>query len=102
MQIDGRFTNDRLQLNRLTARAGDGTVNANGFVSLSSAQGFPMDLAIKLDKAQLANSDHIGATGTGDLRITNSANANPLIKGTIRLPEPHKQVIFKGPAPVPN
>src|SRR3546814_7114732 len=57
MQIDERLTNDRLQLNRLTARAGDGTVNANGFVSLSSAQGFPMDIAIKLDKAQLANRD---------------------------------------------
>src|SRR3546814_5626148 len=87
MQIDGRFTNDRLQLNRLTARAGDGTVNANGFVSLSSAQGFPMDIAIKLDKAQLANSDNIGATATGDLRITNSDNADHLIKGNIRIPD---------------
>src|SRR3546814_10821604 len=102
MQIDGRFTNDRLQLNRLTARAGDGTVNANGFVSLSSAQGFPMDIAIKLDKAQLANSDNIGATATGDLRITNSANADPLIKGTIRLPETRYKVIFQGAANVPQ
>src|SRR3546814_14304914 len=61
-----------------------------------------MDIAIKLDKAQLANSDNIGATATGDLRITNSANADPLIKGTIRLPETRYKVIFQGAANVPQ
>src|SRR3546814_14091016 len=96
MQIDGRFTNDRLQLNRLTARAGDGTVNANGFVSLSSVQGFPMDIAIKLDKAPLANSDNIGATATGNLRLTNQDKADPPIKETTRLPETRSKLLFKG------
>src|SRR3546814_19504242 len=61
-----------------------------------------MDIAIKLDKAQLANSDNIGATATGDLRITNSANADPLIKGTTRLPETRYKVILKGSANAPQ
>src|SRR3546814_12258399 len=65
MQIDGRFTNDRLQLNRLTARAGDGTVNANGFVNLSSAQGSPIDLAITLATAHMANIDKLRSSRTG-------------------------------------
>ncbi|WP_251361805.1 hypothetical protein, partial [Escherichia coli] len=36
MRLDGRFTNDRLELTNMTARAGQGTVQAQGRVGLGS------------------------------------------------------------------
>ena len=50
MKVDGRFTNDRLEVKSLTASAGDGSVSASGFVSLSAEQGFPVQLGIDMQK----------------------------------------------------
>src|SRR3546814_14986995 len=43
--VNGRFTGNRLEIEQLTAKAGDGTVQAKGFVSLASADGYPMNIA---------------------------------------------------------
>src|SRR3546814_20901562 len=44
IELDGRFTNDRLVLNRFNGRAGEGTVNATGTVGLAAADGFPIHI----------------------------------------------------------
>ena len=39
MAVAGRFTGSRLEIDALTARAGNGTVSAQGFISLAGASG---------------------------------------------------------------
>ena len=43
MQLAGRFTNDRLEITRLDAKAGDGTVSAHGWIGLAADSGFPIN-----------------------------------------------------------
>jgi len=96
MKIDGRFTNDRLQVDTLTARAGDGTVSASGFVSLSAAESFPMQLGIDMNNAQLATGQDLAARATGQLRIVNGAGQPPTISGRIDLPETRYRIVYQG------
>ncbi|WP_315760339.1 translocation/assembly module TamB domain-containing protein [Sphingomonas sp. Y38-1Y] len=101
MRLTGRFTNDRFVLEELRATAGDGSVSAQGYVGLAANSGFPIDVRATLDNARLARSDMIGATATGNVRVTNGANGG-LIEGDIRIPEARYQVIRQGSAEVPE
>lgn len=100
MRLRGSFTGDRLQVEELTARAGEGTIRGEGFVSLSLAQGFPVQLALDLDKARLAQGNDLAATATGQLRIINSAAQGAVISGTISLPETRYRIVRQGSARV--
>ncbi len=99
--LDGRFTNDRFELTRLTARAGEGTVTAQGDIGLSSEAGFPVDVSATLSNARLARSDALGATATGAIRVTNTAEGG-LIRGELTIPEARYEVIRQGAAEVPQ
>ena len=101
MRIAARFNNDRLELQQLYARAGDGTVQAQGRVGLQAAAGFPVDLTAKLDKAQLAKSDALGATATGTIRVQKTAT-DGIISGDITIPEARYEIIRQGAAEVPE
>jgi translocation and assembly module TamB len=100
MKIDGRFTNDRLQVESLTARAGSGTVSASGFVSLSSAQGFPMQLGMDLNNAQLATGQDLAAQATGQIRVVNGPDQPATVSGRITLPETRYRIVRQGAAGV--
>ncbi|MCP9221565.1 translocation/assembly module TamB domain-containing protein [Erythrobacter sp. LQ02-29] len=102
MAIQGRFSGDRIELQQLRATAGDGTVQAQGSVSLASDSGYPMDVRVTLDDARLARSDAISATATGNLRLQKTAGQTALISGQIRLPETRYQIIRQGAAEVPE
>ena len=101
MRIAARFNNDRLELSQLQAKAGDGTVQAQGNVSLAAAQGFPLDVRVAMRNAQLARSDALGATASGDIRIQNSASGG-LISGDISVPNARYEIIRQGAAEVPE
>jgi translocation and assembly module TamB len=101
MRLAGRFTNDRLEITALDARAGDGTVRAQGSIGLAAASGFPIDLRATLDNARLARSDSLGATATGTIRLTNGP-AGGLIQGDLRIPEARYEIIKQGAAEVPE
>ncbi|WP_338425842.1 translocation/assembly module TamB domain-containing protein [Sphingopyxis kveilinensis] len=101
MTVNGRFTGNRLEIAELTAKAGDGTVAAKGYVSLSQADGYPMDLAATLDNARLARSENIAARATGDLRLQKSAGETALLSGDLRLPETRYRIVREGAAQVP-
>ncbi|WP_174291130.1 translocation/assembly module TamB domain-containing protein [Sphingomonas bacterium] len=101
MKIDARFTNDRLVLNQLAARAGDGSVTATGNVGLAADSGFPVDLTVKLDNAQLAKSDALAATSSGQIHFTNGKDGG-LVQGTITLPNARYEIIKQGAAEVPE
>lgn len=101
LKIDGQFSNDAFVLNQATARAGDGSVSASGRVGLSSADGFPMAINVKLDNARLARSEALGATASGTLTITKSADVQK-IEGQIDIPEANYQIIRQGAAEIPE
>lgn len=101
MRVAARFNNDRLELTNLSARAGDGTVQAQGTIGLAAAQGFPIDITARLNDARLAKSDALGATATGTVRVQNGINGG-LISGDINIPEARYQIIRQGAAEVPE
>ncbi|MFS0771597.1 translocation/assembly module TamB domain-containing protein [Sphingomonas sp. 1P08PE] len=101
MQLAGRFTNDRLEITTLNARAGDGTVQAQGSIGLAADSGYPIDLRATLDNARLANSDALAATTSGTVRLTNGPNGG-LIQGELTIPNARYQIIRQGAAEVPE
>jgi translocation and assembly module TamB len=100
LALQGRFTSSELQITQLSGRAGRGTIAGTGTVGFASAAGYPIDIRLKLNEAQLARSDNIGATLTGDLAITNNRRDGALISGDLTLPEVRYQIIRQGAAQV--
>ncbi|HYD37747.1 MAG TPA: translocation/assembly module TamB domain-containing protein, partial [Allosphingosinicella sp.] len=92
LALRGRFDASRLQIVQLSGRAGDGTVTGSGSIGLASAAGFPIDLSLQFDNAQLARSDDIGATATGTLAVTNGRDG-ALISGELELGEVRYQFV---------
>jgi len=102
MALSARFDGSRLEIERLTADAGDGSVSASGFISLAAESGYPMDLTARLDNARLARSNSVSARATGELRLTKQAGEAALLAGEIRLPETRYKIVRQGAAEVPE
>jgi len=102
MALSARFSGERLEVERLTANAGDGTLSAQGFVSLAANSGYPMNLEVALNEAQLAQSDALAAEATGQLRLTKAAGQTALLSGNITLPETRYEIIRQGAAELPE
>ncbi len=98
--VDGRFTRTRFELTRFTGRAGTGSIAGSGYVGLDAANGFPMDLQVRLARAQLARSEAVAATVSGTIAITNSRSAGALIRGDLTVPEVRYQIIRQGAAEI--
>jgi translocation and assembly module TamB len=96
MKLDGRFTNDHLDIRDFSGRAGDGTVQASGNVGLAADSGFPMDIAVKLDRARLARSEAITSVVSGTINISNNPANGGSIKGDLSLPETRYKVAWQG------
>ena len=101
MKIAARFSNDALVLTNLSAKAGDGTVQAQGRVGLAADSGFPADIRVTLDDAQLAKSDALSATTSGTLHVT-YGKAGGLVEGDLRIPNARYEIIRQGQAEVPE
>lgn len=102
MAIRGRFTGDRLEIEQLTANAGEGTVSANGYVSLAADRGYPMDIQVEMQNARLARSDMIDATANGNLSLTKREGQNARLSGRINLPETRYTIIRSGAVEIPE
>ncbi len=102
IRLDGRFTETRLDITSLTGRAGEGTVTGSGFIGFDAAGGFPMSLSARLTRAQLADSDDLGATVSGTLAITNGREAGMKIAGDLNIPEARYVIVRQGAAEVPT
>ncbi len=100
ISMEGRFTNDRLELTRFSGNAGAGTVKGSGWLSLAANQHFPMQLHADLVNARLANSDQVNSTVTGGIDIVNNQAEGATIKGDLRLPNLRYVVIRQGAAEV--
>ena len=100
LALQGRFTSSTLEITQLSGRAGQGTIIGQGSVGFASTAGYPIDIRLHMQDAQLARSDNLGATLTGDLAITNSRAGGALIKGDLELPNVRYQIIRQGAAQV--
>lgn len=98
----GKFSGDELVIDQFESGAGKGRVSATGTISLAAQRGFPMDLAISLDKAQLARSKMLGASATGELTLTKREGKRALLAGTLVLPETRYTLAYPGAAQVPE
>ena len=99
MKLAGRFTNDRLDISGLTAKAGNGSVDAKGWIGLAADQGFPMEIEANLQNATLASGDSLGATATGKLTVTNGKQGG-LVKGDLTIPSARYEVVYQSAAEV--
>ncbi len=102
LAVAGRFNASELEIVQLTGRAGDGTLTGRGRIGLASAAGFPMDIRLNFQDAQLARSDDIGARVTGEVAITNARGQQALISGDLELPEVRYQIVRQGAAQIPQ
>lgn len=93
IRLRGEFTNDQLDVSEMTARAGDGTISGSGFVNLSSAKGFPVQLNLDLDRARIARSDMIDTAATGQISVTNTQGGDAVVSGTLQLPRTRFKLI---------
>lgn len=100
IQLSGRFAGDRLDVESLAARAGDGTVSGKGFVSLSSGEGFPVQLNLDMKRAQLASGSDLAAVATGQVRLVNAPGRRAVITGKLSLPETHYRIVRQSAATV--
>ena len=100
IKLDGRFTQSQFLLNSFSGNAGKGTIQASGSVGFAADSGFPIDITAKLDRAQLAHSDGLGATASGTISVTNSKAAGGLIKGDINIQEARYQYVRNDAAQV--
>jgi len=78
----GMFSGSRLVIPQFTATAGRGTLAGRAAFSLSSADGFGIDISGTAQNAELIKRDDIGATVSGPLAIK-SQGSNGLISGDV-------------------
>jgi translocation and assembly module TamB len=100
LALQGRFNNDRFELASLSAKAGSGTIKAQGSVGLSADAGFPIDVTATLDNAQLAKSDDLSATTSGQLHVVHNKSGGT-ISGNLTIPNASYQIVRQGQAQVP-
>ena len=100
MRVRGEFARDNLRITEMTANAGDGTIQATGRIGLSSELGYPININVIMDDAQLARSDDLSSTASGTIDIINNRQSGALIRGTINLPETRYTVIYQGSSEV--
>ncbi|MFT8674839.1 MAG: translocation/assembly module TamB domain-containing protein [Acetobacter sp.] len=85
-QINGRVVGerDRLVIQNLTARAGEGTVGLTGSVGVF-APGLPVDLRLQARKARPVSSDLLTAVLNADVSVTGQASTRIDVAGTVNL-----------------
>ncbi len=98
--LEGRFSNDKLELTKFSGAAGTGTVKGSGWLSLSAKDHFPMQVHADLDRARLASSDQVNSTVSGSIDVVNNQAQGAVISGDLRLPNLRYVVTRQGAAEV--
>lgn len=86
ISADGTLSGERIVINAISAEvATGGRVSGRGTIGLSAAQGYPVDLKLRLDKARYADGHFFVATASGDLTLTGGLLFNPKLAGTLNI-----------------
>lgn len=94
IDIDGHFDQSKFFLDKMTGKAGKGSVSAKGYASLDAASDYDSALNITLDKATLARADEMKSTVSGSLDIKSNSKDGGSIKGKLKLPETRYRFII--------
>jgi translocation and assembly module TamB len=83
----GRFVlqGDTLQVQRLTFRAGTGTVNGSGSIRVDVERGLVLDLGLATQRALLVSRPDMVATASSTLKITGSTSSGIEISGPVTI-----------------
>lgn len=83
----GRFVlqGDTLQVQRLTFRAGTGTVNGSGSMRVDVERGLVLDLGLATQRALLVSRPDMVATASSTLKITGSTSSGIEISGPVTI-----------------
>jgi translocation and assembly module TamB len=85
IKLDSRFAGSRLEFTGFEGTTGEsGRVSGSGYIDLSVERGFPMDIRLQAQNAQLLRRDDLRATATGPLRITNGPDGG-LVAGNLAI-----------------
>ncbi|WP_082467208.1 translocation/assembly module TamB domain-containing protein [Sphingomonas sp. Leaf25] len=85
VEAQGRFDGSQLVIDRFAASDGrQGRVTGTGNFEFAAVRGFGIDLSLNADRARLINTDSIGATVTGPIRVK-SDGAGGVISGQVRM-----------------
>jgi translocation and assembly module TamB len=98
--LEGRFTSSTLEITQFSGRAGRGTISGRGTVGLAAAAGYPIDLRLTMKDAQLARSDNLSATVTGDVTVVNNRANGALVAGNLDIGNARYEIIRQGAAQV--
>jgi len=75
-----------IEITRLSARAPNGgTISGSGQIRLDAESGFPADIRIKADRAEIMSNEIVDATVSADLTLTGPVATDPDLKGTITI-----------------
>ena len=75
--------NDRVVIERLRATDGtDGTLKGSGMIDLNSETGFPLDIKLKFNNAQLITTDNLTVRAGGQLVLSGNSDKT-LLSGTV-------------------
>lgn len=86
--ISGQFTGrgDRLTIDRVSARTPNGgTIGITGTVGVNPAAGFPANLRINAQKAQLISNEIMTLVSGLDLTVTGPLATAPVIRGAVNV-----------------
>ncbi|MGB7406555.1 MAG: translocation/assembly module TamB domain-containing protein [Pacificimonas sp.] len=96
IELAANFTRDSLIVDRFQGQAGSGTVGATGSVNLSADDGYPIDIDVTLDRAELANLNDLSAEVSGNIAVDNGPNRAATITGELNIPEARYRIARSG------
>lgn len=76
---------DRLVIDRLNARSGEGTVSATGSIGLDANAGFPIDVALQVSQARYVDGTLLASRFDANLTVTGNLADGPLLQGNVFL-----------------
>ncbi len=78
-------SNNRLVIDQLSARSGEGTISADGSLGLDPAAGLPVDMRLVVRQARYVDGTLIAATFDADLAIGGRLSESPSVSGSVTL-----------------
>lgn len=99
MEMELRGAGDRLEVVSLTARTpGRGSVSGSGNISLGGDM--PVDVAVRLERAQVIDTDLAHAIVDADLRLVGTVRQELALAGTVSVPKSEIRIPDRLPASV--
>jgi translocation and assembly module TamB len=85
LSLSASISNNRLVIDRLNAKSGEGAVSAQGSLGLDPKAGLPVDMRIEVRRARYADGTLVAATLDADLTLTGRLTETPVLAGTVTL-----------------